>query len=217
MPALNLTQEPQSLSRYDVVGTYADRRPSFVKHVGLHDADDRSVKVGDDISAVHMRPPLKLGDTIKAHVAGHVPLTNDEIKEISTWIKEVADEYDASGVNARDQYITIRPWEDVVDANTGVRRYRRYSCAGFVLDGHRQVDIELLEIDTNTLPEVDQHTITSIYPGALTHPGLLRQLDLGGDGPWRIVLAGYVLHALDRTTELIRQGPYQPQPGDEQF
>jgi len=217
MPALDLEQGPQSLSRYDVVGMHADRQRRFVMHVGLHDADNRSVEVDDDVSAVHMRPPLKHGEAIKAHVAGHVPLTNDEIKEISAWIEEIADEYHASGANAIRQYVVDPPWEDEADPNTGVRRYRRYSCAGFVLDSHLQVDIELLKIDAGALPEVDQDTIASAYPEALRYRKRLREFGLRGNGPWKIVLAGYVLHALRRPTEQIREEPYQAQSGDEQF
>ncbi len=217
MPALDLQQGPHSLSRYDVVGMHADRQLRFVRHVGLHDADNRSVEVDDDVSAVHMGPPLEHGKAIKAHVAGHVPLTNDEIKQISAWIEEIADEYHASGANAIRQYVIDPPWKDEVDPNTGVRRYRRYSCAGFVLDGHLQVHIELLKIGEDALPEVDRDTVTSAYPVAREHPQLLPQYGLRGNGPWKIVLAGYVLHALDRPTEQIRQEPYQVQSGDEQF
>ena len=216
MPAFSLKQGPQALSRHDVVGMHADGQSRFVRHVGLHDADSRSVEVDDDVSAVHMRPPLKRGEVIKAHVAGHVPLTNDEIKEISAWIEEIADEYHAYGASARHQFIIHPPWKDEVDPNTRVRRYRRYSCAGFVLDSHRRVDIELLRIDEDALPEVDQQVIASVYSRA-GRPGVLCQFGLGGNGPWNIVLPGYVLHALDRPTAQIRQGPYQAQPGDEQF
>ena len=104
MPALDLEQGPQSLSRYDVVGMHADRRLRFVSHVGLHDADNRAVEVGDDVSAVHMGPPLQHEEAMKAHVAGHVPLTNEEIKQISVWIEEIKDEYADSSVGKRSQY-----------------------------------------------------------------------------------------------------------------
>lgn len=218
MPATVLSQEPRTLFRHNVVGERtAGQTPSFVTHVGLLDADNLSVKANDGVSAVHMRPPLEQGGTIKAHVAGHVPLTNDEIKGISAWIEEVADEYHTSGVNTIRQYIIDPPWKDETDPNTGVRRYRRYSCAGFVLDAHRRVDIELLKIDTETLPEVDQQKIASAYPGVARSSRLLTRCGLKGNGPYRIVLAGYVLHALNRPTNQIRRGPYQAQSGDEQF
>jgi len=102
MPAIDLTQGPKTLSRYNVVGQRVkDSTTHFVTHVGLLEDDNQSVKCGDKVSAVHMRPPLKQGDKIEVHVAGHVPLTNDEIKEISAWIAEIADEYNESGIGQR--------------------------------------------------------------------------------------------------------------------
>lgn len=115
----------------------------------------------------------------------------------------------------RDQYIIDPPYKDECDPNTGVRRYRRYSCAGFVIDGYRQVNIELLQLDASSLPEVDRQTIESAYAGVSRE--LLDQFGLHGDGPWRIILAGYVLHALDRSTDDIHKQPYKAQSGDESF
>lgn len=217
MPAFDLAQGRQTLTRYDVVGQHAEDGTRFVTHVALHDADDFAVEADGDVSVVHMSPPLKQGEAIKAHVAGRVPLTNDEIKEISAWIKEIADEYDKTGVGARDQYVIDPPWKDEIDPNTGVRRYRKYSCVGFVLDGHLQVDIELLRIKKSSLPRINQKTIASGYPGAAENPEQLAEFGVEGPGPWRIVLAGYVLHALDCESEQIRRGPYQAQRGNEQF
>ena len=217
MPASDLTQGPNRLSRYDVVGERADGPDHFVTHVGLHNADDRSVKANEDIGAVHMRPPLAQNGTIKAHVVGSVPLTNDEIKEVSVWINEIDDEYRTASVGPRHQYIIDPVWQCKRDPNTGVLRYRRYSCAGFVLHGHREVGITLLNIDPAVLPEVDRQTIVATYPGIAERAQLLRQFGLEGNGPWRIVLAGYVLHALDRPTDKIRQEPYVARPNDERF
>lgn len=217
MPAIDLEQGPQTLSLYDVVGRRAEGQAHFVTHVGFHAADNQSVEAGGDVSAVHMRPPLKQGEPIKVHVAGHVPFTNDEKKEISVWIEEIKDEYHKEGIRGRKQYVIHPPWRDECDSNTDVRRYRRYSCAGFVLDGHCQVDIELMQIDADALPDVNRPTIISAYPLAGQHPELLYENGLEGDGPWKVVLAGYVLHALSRPTDQIRQEPYQAQEGDEQF
>ena len=217
MPPIDLEQGPQTLSPYDVVGQRAEGQTYFVTHVGFHAGGNQSVQAGGDVSAVHMRPPLKLGEPIKVHVAGHEPFTNDEITEIFSWIEEIADEYHKEGLGRREQYIIHPPWEDNCDSNTGVRRYRRYSCAGFVLDGHLQVDIELLQIDADALPNVNRSTIISAYPYAEQHPMLLSENGLEGDGPWKVVLAGYVMHALNRPTVQIRQGPYRAKEGDEQF
>jgi len=224
MPTIDLEKGPQSLSRYDVIGQCDEQGTRFVTHVGLLGTDDRLVEVGNEVNAVHMVPPLQQGKPMKAHVAGHVPLTNDEIKEISAWIQEVADEYHGSGADSwRHQYVIDPPWKDKTDPNTGTRRYRRYSCAGFVLDSHCQVDIELLKlssdatVDQDALPDVDKEKIAAAYPVDEMSPRLLGHFGLTGDGPWRIVLPGYILHALDRPTDLQRQEPYHPRSGDEQF
>jgi len=211
MPDIDLTQGPKNLSRYDVVGERAEGQTLFVKHAGLLDEESQSVKMGDEVRVLHMGPPLEQG-TIKVHVVGRVPLRNDEIKIISTWFEKIVDEYPRL---PERQYVIHPPWKDEYDQNTGVRRYRRYSCVGFVLDSHSQVDIELLQIDKGSLPDVYPKTIKLTYG---LNPGpLLSEFGLEGDGPWKVVLAGYVLHALKRTTKQIRQEPYQAQEGDEQF
>ncbi len=214
MPTINFDQGLQILSRYDVIGERAEGETRFVKHVGLLDEDNQLVEMGDEVSVVHMGPPLEQRGTTKAHVAGHVPLTTDEIKIISTWFEKIVDEYPRSPTK---QYVIYPPCKDESDPNTGARRYRRYSCAGFVLDGHLQVNIELLNIDESELPDVDRQSIVSAYPDAEGHANLLLYWGLEGDGPWKVVLAGYVLHALNRSTDQIRQGPYRAKQGDEQF
>jgi len=214
MPAIDLGQETKTLSRYDVVGQRAEGRGRFVKHVGLVAEDNQAVKEGDEISAVHMRPPLEQGGVVNVHVAGRVPLTNDERKKIGTWVEKVDDECPASWFR---QYVVHPPWKDMYNSRTGVRKYRRYSCAGFVLDGYRQANIELLKIEEDAFPPVDKQTLLSAYPDVNTSPSLLLYWGLEGNGPWNVVLAGYVLHALDRPTNEIREKPYKVQKGDEKF
>jgi hypothetical protein len=99
-----------------------------------------------------------------------------------------------------------------------VRRYRRYSCAGFVLDAHLQVEIELVETDEASLPEVGRDEIGAAYPELARMDDQRRTwLGIPGDGPWRVLLAGYVLHALNRPTDKIRSEPYRARPGDCRF
>jgi len=217
MPTIDFTQGSKTLSRYDVVGERAEGRGHFVIHVGLLNVDSRSVEAGDEVNAAHMAPPLKQGGTIKTHVAGYVPLTEDEIKKIETWIKKTAGEYQEYDVSTKVQYVIDPPWKDEHDPNTGVRRYRRYSCVGFVLDAHHQVDIELLKIDKDALPDVFPQIINSAYPDVERHARLRSYWGLEGNGPWKVVLGGYVLHALNRPTDQIRREPYQAKEGDEQF
>ncbi len=217
MPAIDIEQGPQKLSRFDVVGAQVDRQTRFIRHVAFLGQDIQSLEAGDEVTAVHMCPPLEDGGRIKVHVAGRVPLTNDEVKEIESWWEEIADEYKRLGIRTASQYVIRPPWKDEYDPNTGIRRYRRYSCAGFVLDGHLQVNIELLNTSEAKLPPVDRQTIISAYPRSCRHTNLLSSYGLEGNGPWNVVLAGYVLHALNRPTEQIRKEPYQAKQGDEQF
>lgn len=215
MPSIDLTQGPKTLLRYNVVGQQVEGETRFVKHVGLFNEDNQSVKMGDEVKVLHMRPPLEQGGTIKVHVAGQVPLMKGEIDEIKAWSCEIKDEYEKNKVCKKDQYIIHPHWKDECDPNTGVRRYRRYSCVGFVFDSHLQVDIELLQIDEGSLPDVYPHTIKSAY--GLKPGSLLAKFGLEGNGPWKVMLAGYVLHALNRPTYQIRQEPYRAGEGDGQF
>jgi hypothetical protein len=209
MPKVDLANGPQSLLRYDVIGKCAG---NFVTHVALLDTEQALANAGADVPVVHMAPPFKKGTFVTAHVAATVPLDNEEIKAVAAWVDGIKDEYDDANVGARSQYVIDPPWEDVVDANTGVRRYRRYSCAGFVIDSHREVDINLVNINRNGLPDIDRDTLSLGYP---LRPA--ERFGLPGDGPWKIVLAGYVLHALNRPAKEIRCAPYQPKEGDEFF
>lgn len=70
MPALELAKVPQALSRFDVIGTRIDNHSRFISHVGMHNENMQAIVMDDDISVIHMRPPLRRGEVIKAHVAG---------------------------------------------------------------------------------------------------------------------------------------------------
>lgn len=220
MPAFGLAQGPHTLTRYDVVGEHAATPARFIRHVALHEVEHGAINHGQRVDVVHMGPPLEIDGKISAHAAGRVPLRTPEIRQIEVWIEKIRDEYIKSNVaaNRRRQYVIHPPWEDYRDPTTGVRRYPRFSCAGFVLDAHRQVDVNLIDIKEEglrLLPEVDEQTLALAYPGvSFQH---LDRFGIKGRGPWRIVLAGYVLHALNRTNERIRRRPYQAKSGDERF
>lgn len=133
MPAFDLSKQAATLGRFDVVGTYSETASRFVGHVALLNSDDRDVSSHDIVRVAHMRPPLETDWQLSADVAGRIPLTNDEINSIKTWIAKVDDEIQAANAGKLKQYVIDPPWKDICDENTGVRRYRRYSCAGFVL------------------------------------------------------------------------------------
>jgi hypothetical protein len=214
MPAFALSSHGKHLGRYDVVGVHASSPDRFIQHVALHIAEGREVTHGQEVDVAHMGPPLDTSGKAHAHAVGQAPLSSTEIATVEVWIAKIEDEYLHAGAGRRKQYIVHPPWKDVRDPNRNVRRYRRYSCAGFVLDAYRQVEIYLLEIEETSLPKVDEAMLRSAYPGIGSR--LTQNLGIDGDGPWRIVLAGSV-HSLNRSSEAIRTEPYQARPGDERF
>jgi len=222
MPASTLHNGPKNARRYDVIGVYSEPSESFVRHVGLYSPEGGTLSYDEEVDVTHMGPPLKRSGKATAHVIGTVPLTNEEVKEIGSWIEEVDDEYRRVGVaKPEQQYCIHPPWRDEVDKNTGARRYRRYSCAGFVLCAYGEVRIRLLDVEQPDLPDVEEQTVLNAYPRLYPllrgHPDRLDGLGLEGTPPWRIVLAGYLFHALNRPTDQIRGGPYRVRPGDETF
>ena len=214
MPIIDLTQGQKTMSRYDVVGQWSKIIEHFVVHVALLDEEKLFLEQGDKVNIIHMAPPLKREDEKTVDIGGCIPLTNEEKKQIEIWIEKVADELPNS---RRDQYVIHPPWKDEEDPVTHIRRYRRYSCAGFVLDSHRQININLLDIREESLPLVDRQTIISAYPAAREYPDILIDWGLKGNGPWKVVLAGYILHSLKRPSDEIRSAPYQAKKGDEKF
>lgn len=221
MPAFRLTETPWIVQRFDVLGQHSKTKHGFVKHVALFDDDDREVRHDCEVTAIHMGPPLEQVTAMRTNVVGSVPLTNDERKRIALWVERVKDEYEAAGVVGKSgilrQYVIDPPWEDQPDKRTGIRRYRRYSCAGFVFDAYQRIGIELVELDRAQLPEVAWEVVESVYEISNDRRGLLTKFGLHGDGPWRILLPGFILHALNRPTEDIRKQPYRANNGDERF
>ncbi len=213
MPAFNLSQGAQTVVRYDTVFQCSPDGLGFVTHVALHDADRTALDDGDECAVVHMGPPLEQNGRLNACATGQVPLTVDEIKEVGSWISEIVEEYTNLRIEGWRQYVAHPPWRDEIDVNTEIRRYRRYSCAGFVLDAHHQVGIDLLNVEEASLPPVDEDTLALAYGKPFRRART--KFGLPGDGPWRVVLAGYVLQSLNRRTDEIRSKPYQAMPGDE--
>lgn len=226
MPAAALDAGPRPVATFDVVGEHA-AGSRFVRHVALSQQPHGHVAARGGVESVHMRPPLAVGDTVAADVWGSVPLTNDEIRQIKVWLRKARDEYVCHQVGKVGQYTAHPAWRDVVDSGSGTLRYRRYSCAGFVLRAHHEADIGLLPlvqdgrgdyvVDEAQLPEVARETAEAVYPIAEIPSDTLADWGLEGPGPWPVVLPGYLLHALDRTGTEIRRGPYTPSADDAEF
>lgn len=217
MPAHRLQSDPISIRKYDVAGQDSESSASFVCHVGLA-AEDRE-DLGGHISEIrvdHMGPPLKTADNMRVDMVGTVDLSVDDQNQIRVFVDERAGEMKAKGARARDQYVidphVVPPEHDVP--------FHRYSCAGFVIEAYKYTGVDVMNTATANLPPVRLETLKEAYPllaGLLDDRDKREKYGLEGEPPWHVVLAGYVINSLDRTSDEIRSTPYQPQPGDEFF
>ena len=217
MPAYRLGDNEFAVRKYDIVGQDSATLGFFVRHVGLSDEDRPSLRVSDELSLVHMGPPLRRGDSgLAVHIIGTVNLTSDDLRQVSVFIDEVGLEYEAEKVRTVRQYI-VHPHVRSPDLNCP---FRRFSCAGFVIEAYRDAGIELIAIESNQLPAVSLETLAEAYPDQrerLQDSRMRQRVGLEGDGPWPVILAGYTFNSLARSAVDIRQYPYVPVPGDEFF
>lgn len=209
----------QRASVFSVVAVYlADTNSNFVRHVALLREDTDLTFAKANVAVWHMGPPLAAGvksissageePSCTVHAMASIELEADEVEGIQTWLYEVDQENRPS--NALRQYI-VHPPMDWVRSENGTRLYRRFSCAGFVLECYRAIGIELIdESGFDNLPEVDLQVLANAYGNEIRRENLRRRLGLSENGPWKIVLAGYVLHSLNRSDEAVRRSPYKP-------
>ncbi len=211
MPAVSLRSDPIERFDGDVVGECSAPASGFVTHVALLESPGK-LSQKTPVSVTHMGPPLNKGQ-LSVDVAGWAELTADERKKLAVWKQKRLDE------DTPSSYVVSPAWQRIENKkNKRVRRWQ-YSCAGFVLAGYKfAVHVTLVE-ENGQLPEVDLKTLKKAYPhnDQLDDAHARTIVGLTGDGPWRIILAGYVIHALNRDSGLIRKEPYKPKPGDEIF
>ena len=207
------------LAQFAVIGIYDDPDSAFVKHVALL-REDSTVVYGAEVHVFHMGPPLVAGDRSRghagedpicpSHVAGWINLTVDEREGMIDWLAEVDKENRPGGLVGTWRTYVVDPPECWYEDEKQVRLYRRFSCGGFVLACYRDgAGITLIETpSTATWPEVSLDQIIRAYgPQVRERETLRSSLGLPGDGPWSVLLAGYVIHAFDRGDGEIRTSP----------
>lgn len=222
MPAVRLGGTAVVIRQHDVVGQDATGTPEFVGHVGLAGEDRDLFGRSDELPLVHMRPPLEIGSSrCRIDCVATAGLTWEERMQIGLFVDEMQSEYEAARLRGdrRRQYV-IAPHIVPIRAPDGTVIYHRFSCAGFVIEAYREIEIHLLRTDADSLPAVSLETLVRQYPdleGLLQNPRVREAYGIPGEGPWPVVLAGYVIHALDRAEVEIRGVPYTARAGDEFF
>ena len=175
----------------------------------------------DTIPLTHMGPPLRHGSAGgPVHAIGTVPLSVDEIQQINVFVDELYSEYKAHNARNHRQYV-IRPHVWPERDSDGTVLFLRFNCAGFVIEAYRAVGIDLVRTADNEIPWVSLGILVTAYPELapyLQNASFRDSYDLPGDGPWPVILPGYVLNALERQEDVIRSGiPYHAVPGDEYY
>ena len=215
MPASRPTS-PVDIAAFDVVGTDSDTQPGFVRHVALAVVAMGGCPAGGPVPASHMQPPLDVAGVVPLHTHGTVPLANEEKERLHRFVKNL----DLEFAGRRTQYC-VRPHAEPSRVADGTVRYTRFSCVGFVIVAYREVELDVIRTDDDSLPSVSLDTLLLAYPDLrreLTSVAARRRAGLPGDGPWLVLLPGHLLTALARDEVSIRSGPpYRAGPGDEYF
>lgn len=229
MPAQRLTAQGSPISRSDVVAFDAEGVRYFLRHTALASHGHQSVTTGDNVSVNHMGPPLERDGQCRVDASGTAELNDNELNAIELFIDEHDLERQAQMERQRSEgdkfpeYI-IHPHTDYSPDGS----FRRFSCTGYVVEAYGNDGAGIDLIDIAAVPEVDLRMIyranpdlerLEANPPLRKRMGIRSRQDLGlkGDGPWPVLLPGYVLHSLARNTDAIREEPYSPNAGDECF
>jgi len=217
-PAQRVSISNGRVRLYDAVGVDSEKCDWFVRHVGLS-LDEVKFAKGESLQVrmVDMGPPLvdpKTSESKSVDVVGTAELSADDASIIATFICEQQYEYESLKANKFDQYYVFPHFVERVSKDT----VRRYSCAGFVYECYKDVDITL--VDIMTVPSVSIEPLKMAFPDQqrnLDRPERRKKFGLTEDGPWPVLLPGYLFHSLNRDADEIRRAPYQVKPGDECF
>jgi len=212
---------------FDVVGKDG-KETGFIEHTGLADTFGNHEVRGT--SVFDMGPPLHgqiYSSRMQANVVGSASLSDDEVRKMQTFVDKHAGEHSSFSqlsrselIQAAPQMYCIYPHASRLCEADGRYVRTRFSCAGFVFEAYKKARIALLKLDS--LPEVGEDVIRSAYGTAMSlmeSRGIsLAILGLDGDsGAWPVLLCGYLIHALDRDANVIREQPYTPDIADRYF
>ena len=215
-----LNGESEHFPLFSIIGSYAADVKSFVDHAALL-SKEQCIKACSNAPVYHVMPPIVAGEisathpkaesTTDAHLAANISLTPSELNAMKNWFANIDKQDRPMRFDKHYVLVPHTKWE--IGKEKGRRAHQRFSCVGFVIECYRAAEIDLL--DTNgELPEVDKITLLSAYPdfaNIKNNERLSEDLGVPGEGPWRVVLPGYVFHSTCRASEANpRPSPYLP-------
>jgi hypothetical protein len=191
--------------------------------VGILFEDRPTLKRDQEVAVFDVDPPLRLGASLGklvAHAVGYldahagVAPPTEEQKRIALWLAELQ----TRGVKCG--YRVMPASRDTFDPHTRRAQYQSFSCAGLVASCYRDGARVPLLVEDARLPDVARALTARIWERPFAHlepearDTLMKRYGLEGEGPWKVLLPGYLLHALNQPRSAL---PYAPKPGDWQF
>ena len=151
MPSQQLPRNQLSpVPRFSVIATYAHPGAGkFVGHVAVL-RETANLSFGSQAPVWHTRPPTLAGGhssgpnypqkyhQCAAHMAAYLDdLTPDDVDGIETTLAEIDAQTQPTSFPLT-HYVVHPPMVWVVDEKTKTRRFRKFSCVGFVLECYQQ-------------------------------------------------------------------------------
>ncbi|TVP96691.1 MAG: hypothetical protein EA381_16875 [Planctomycetaceae bacterium] len=171
---------------------------------------------------IEINPPLQRSadpPELPFQIVGTVELTATERLKLELFFDEVLDEYRSLQTKSVDQYHIYPHFVDLAPPGTGAAEAaRKFSCVGLVVEAYRVTGLYL--VDTERLPPIGLDLLCDAYPGASTalrRDAFRAMFGLVGDGPWPVLMPGYVFHSMNRHPDDFRRTPYITSEGDEYF
>jgi hypothetical protein len=223
MPVTSLTETPVLCNESDIAGCC---NGAFVYHVALLSQDIAELCLGQTIAATHVVPPIQVGTSLDdVHLLGIAKnLSDDDQLVLRSFADQLSTERDADlrrflnqeerrlGRVRRDwtnsekeefktqymlrHYVAI-PHLRNLQSPDGTVITTRLSCAGFVLEAYRRLEIRL--VDTSNLPQITLADLVSHYgDDYLNDEGTRAAMGLTGDGPWPVLLPSHIVHSCNR-------------------
>jgi hypothetical protein len=202
---------------FSIVGQY-QRGSTFVRHVALA-REAGAVKKSQRVSVWQMGPPLVVGpqsqqanhnaDTLDdLDLVGFIELSTDDIDGMHTWLADIDTE--RRPASKWHHYAACPHFFWKLD-EAGMPLYRRFSCAGLVVECYFSVDILL--VSGNSLPQAEVDVLAPVYGEFVKDQRVREKLNIGldGNGPWPVLLPGYLFHSLARAESDIRGESHSPQ------
>jgi hypothetical protein len=197
--------------KYSVIGEEASNCGD-VRHVGLLAHDD-DLRRGKRVRVFDMGRHVDMNATMCAHAVGYLEgrLTEDERDGIDAWLSQLRT------YNVLCDY-WVKPASRADEPDPGGRiQHRWFSCAGLVASVYEEGALVKLVVEEDVFPESSLKRIAEIWGRGFPADAfrrLMKRYGLDGEGPWRVLLPGYLLHALDK---LRPELPYTPHEDDWQF